>query len=212
MTGLMNKKARIIEDFLDNLYPNPKSSLDYNKDYEFLIAVLLSAQTTDRMVNKVTKELFKYNLEEISKLSNEILEDILRPIGTHKKKAEYVKELSSKLLKDYNGKVPNDRAYLESLKGVGRKTANVVLSELFQEPAIAVDTHVARVSKTLGLVKRDDNVLEIEKALEKLFPKTSWGKIHKQLVLFGRYHMKASGSDDIALELKKLVSEMKCTP
>ena len=184
-------KNKIVGDYLDELFLNPRCELDYTKDYELLIAVLLSAQTTDVRVNSVTPELFaKYpSLEALAEADLADLERIIRPIGTYSRKAKFLKEMASKLKEI--GYVPEDRKYLESLPGVGRKTTNVVLSNLYNYPAIAVDTHVARVSKRLAIAKEKDDVLVIEKKLEKFFPKEEWAKRHHQLVLFGRYHCKA---------------------
>lgn len=182
-----------IIDYLDTLFPNPRCELNYNKDYELLIAVMLSAQTTDKRVNMVTSILFdKYpSLESLSKASLDDIIDIIRPIGTFNKKANNIILISQSLLKDYNGIVPNNRDYLESLPGVGRKTTNVVLSNLFNEGCIAVDTHVSRVSKRLKLAYKNDDVLTIEKKLNKKFNKEQLGRLHHQLVLFGRYYCKA---------------------
>lgn len=184
----MNK----IFNYLDELFPNPICELNYNKDYELLIAIVLSAQTTDKRVNKVTEVLFnKYkSLEELSNASVSDIENIIKEIGTYRKKAIFVKEIASSLVKN-NCIVPNDRKYLESLSGVGRKTTNVFLSEIYKEPTIAVDTHVARVSKRLGLANNDDDVLTIENKLMKKIPKDRWSRTHHQLVLFGRYKCKA---------------------
>ncbi len=178
-----------IEEYLDELYKNPRCELNYNKDYELLIAVVLSAQTTDKRVNEVTKVLFtKYNtLEKIANADIEDIKDIIKPIGTFNKKSIFVKEVSKYLLDNCNGKVPNDEKILTSIPGVGRKTSNVVRSNLFDYPAIAVDTHVNRVSKRLKLASKNDDVLTVEKKLMKKFPKESWSKLHHQLVLFGRY-------------------------
>ena len=176
---------------LDILVPNPKCTLDYNKDYELLIAVMLSAQSTDARVNIVTKELFKYNLKELRDMDINKLEKIIMPVGTFHKKALFIKNISKKLIEDYNGIVPNNRKYLESLSGVGHKTTNVVLSELYNEPCIAVDTHVTRVSKRLGLAKESDDVIKIERKLQKRFPKENWSRLHLQLVTFGRHTCKA---------------------
>lgn len=178
-----------IEEYLDELYKNPRCELNYNKDYELLIAVVLSAQTTDKRVNEVTKVLFtKYNtLEKIANADIEDIKDIIKPIGTFNKKSIFVKEVSKYLLDNCNGKVPNDEKILTSIPGVGRKTSNVVRSSLFDYPAIAVDTHVNRVSKRLKLASKNDDVLTVEKKLMKKFPKESWSKLHHQLVLFGRY-------------------------
>ena len=153
----------------------------------------MSAQTTDKRVNSVTPILFeKYpTLEELYKADIEDIIKIIKPIGTFQKKAQFIKQIAYRLATEQGGVVPNDRAYLESLPGVGRKTTNVVLSVLFGEAAIAVDTHVERVSKRLGLAKEKDSVLTVEKKLMKVFPKSLWGKRHHQMVFFGRYHCKA---------------------
>lgn len=182
-----------ITDYLDELFPNPRCELNYTKDYELLLAVMLSAQTTDKRVNMVTSILFdKY--DTLEKLSNADIDDIIeiiKPIGTFNKKAANIIDISNSLLKDKNGVVPNDREYLESLSGVGRKTTNVVLSNLYDVPCIAVDTHVARVSKRLGIAKESDDVLVIEKKLNKKFSPDKLARLHHQLVLFGRYHCMA---------------------
>lgn len=183
--------SKEVIDGLDKLIPNPRCELEYNKDYELLIATVLSAQTTDKRVNMVTKELFKYSLEELANLDLKTLENIIRPIGTYTRKAIYVKEIASRLLTEQKGIVPNNREYLETLPGVGRKVANVVLSNLFNEPCIAVDTHVNRVAKRLGFAEYNDDVFEVEKKLMKAFPKKKWSRLHHQLVLFGRYTCKS---------------------
>lgn len=185
----MNK----ILDYLDVIIPNASCELKYNKDYELLIAVMLSAQTTDKRVNMVTSILFnKYpTLESLSKANIDDIIDIIRPIGTFHKKAKNVIDIANSLLQYQNGIVPNDREYLESLSGVGRKTANVVLSNLYNVPCLAVDTHVSRVSVRLGLAKESDDVNTIERKLTKKIPKNRIVKTHHQLVLFGRYYCKA---------------------
>ena len=172
---------------LDKLFPNPKCPLNYSKDYELLLAVMLSAQTTDERVNMVTKELFKYNIFELSELDDNIILNIIKSVGTQKRKTEYIKKICTNLVNNYNGRVPYDRKYLESLPGVGHKTCNVVFSELFDEPNFAVDTHVTRVSKRLGLVSENDDVITIEKKLENYFPSEYHRKLHIQFVLFGRH-------------------------
>lgn len=181
-----------IVSYLDSLYPNPRCELNYQKDYELLIAVMLSAQTTDKRVNMVTSVLFsRYpTLEDLAQATKEDVVEIIRPIGTYDRKAKNVIEIAKSLLEDQKGVVPNDRAYLESLSGVGHKTANVVLSNLYGENCVAVDTHVSRVSKRLGLAKPKDDVLVIEKKLTRKFKGYSLGRLHHQLVLFGRYHCK----------------------
>ena len=199
----MNKE---ILNYLDKLYPNAKCELNYNKDYELLIATLLSAQTTDKRVNKVTKVLFeKYpSIKELSEASISDIENIIREIGTFRRKAIYVHEITKKLNEDGYDYVPNDRKYLESLPGVGHKTANVFLSNIYNEPAIAVDTHVTRVSKRLGLASNNDDVSKIEQKLMKKIPKERWSKTHHQLVLFGRYNCKAIKPDCDNCQLKEL--------
>lgn len=179
-------------DILDKMIPNPRCELNYNKDYELLIAVVLSAQTTDKRVNMVTKDLFnKYDIYTLAQAQEKDIIDIIRPVGTFKRKSYYIIEIAKRLVADYKGIVPNDRKYLESLPGVGRKSANVVLSNLFDVPAIAVDTHVTRVSKRLGIAKENDEVYTIEKKLMKLIPKDKWSRSHHQMVLFGRYICKS---------------------
>lgn len=195
MTGSMMKKEKInlIGEYLDTLFSDPKCELNYSKDYELLIAVMLSAQTTDKRVNGVTKILFeKYpTLAELKDAKLEDITSIIRPLGTYQRKASYLLVMANILYYQYNGVVPNDRDKLEAMPGVGRKVANVVLSEWFKEPSIAVDTHVDRVSKRLRLAKVNDSVLEVEKKLQKTFPVDDWSKRHLQLVLFGRYYCKS---------------------
>lgn len=180
-------------DYLDKLYPKATCELEYTKDYELLLAIVMSAQTTDKRVNEVNKVLFqKYNsLKKMSEANINDIEEIIKPIGTYKKKSIYIKEITARLVSDNINKLPNDRQYLESLPGVGRKTANVFLSIIYDVPAIAVDTHVERVSKRLSLAKEKDTVIEVEKKLMKKFPKEKWSKIHHQLVFFGRYKCKS---------------------
>lgn len=183
---------RIVE-YLNHLYPNPKCELIYSKDYELLIAIVLSAQSTDKRVNLVTPIIFnKYpTLRDLKMATNESLESIIRPVGSFRKKASYIKEIARILNEEYGDVVPRDRDILVTFPGVGRKTANVFLSEYYADAAIAVDTHVERVSKRLGLALKDDDVRKVENKLMKKFPKEIWARIHLQLVLFGRYHCKA---------------------
>lgn len=187
------KDRKKIWDYLDKLFPNPKCELNYEHDYELLIAVMLSAQTTDKRVNKVTSVLFKKypGIKELSEAPIDDIENIIREIGTYKRKSMYVHEITKKLRDDGYDYVPNDREYIEGLPGVGHKSANVFLANIYNEPTIAVDTHVARVSRRLGVACDQDNVKVIEKKLEKVIPKDRWSKTHHQLVLFGRYYCKA---------------------
>ena len=182
----MNKE---IYDILDYYIPNPKCELDYNSPFELLIATILSAQCTDKRVNIVTKELFnKYDINSLANACKKDIEDIIRSCGSYSKKSEYIITVSKRLLKDYNGIVPNDRKYLESLPGVGRKTTNVVLKNIYNEPTIPVDTHVERVSKRLGFAGINDSVTIIEKKLMKKIPKDKWNRVSEQILLFGRYY------------------------
>ena len=200
-----------ITEYLDKLFPNPICELNYSKDYELLLAIVMSAQTTDKRVNTVTEVLFKKydTLEKLSEATLKDIEDIIRPIGTFKKKSIFIKEISKKLIEDGYKVVPNDRKYLESLPGVGRKTTNVFLSVIYEEPAIAVDTHVERVSKRLGLAKENDTVLEVEHKLMKKLPKYKWSKTHHQMVHFGRYKCKSISPICIDCELKDICKHYK---
>ena len=180
-------------EYLDYLFPNPKCELTYQTDYQLLMAVVLSAQSTDKRVNSVTPIIFsKYpTLEELANASLTDLEDIIRPVGSFRKKASYLKEIASSLVNEFDGVVPTDRDILESFPGVGRKTVNVFLAEFYHYPAIAVDTHVERVSKRLKLAYQKDSVLDVERKLMKKVPKERRAKFHLQMVLFGRYYCKA---------------------
>lgn len=187
MIGWMKMINKILNE-LETLIPNPVCELRYNKDYELLIAVMLSAQTTDKRVNIVTKELFSkyYNLESLKNASLKEVEQIIYSLGNYTKKSKAVIEIAKKV--SSWGSVPNDRKLLESLPMVGRKTVSVVLSELYKEPNIAVDTHVERVSKRLGLAKDNASVLEVEQSLKRKIPKNLWCNSHLRLVHFGRYY------------------------
>lgn len=205
---MMKKNILLIEKYLDYLHENPKCELEYNKDYELLIAVMLSAQTTDKGVNKVTKVLFKkyQSLESLRDANIEDIKEIIKPIGNFNKKALNVKEIANALITNFKGIVPRTHEELESMMGVGRKTANVVLGELFDIPSFPVDTHVIRVSNRLNLVNSKDPVV-IEEKLKKTFKKEKWNKLHKQLVLFGRYHCKAIKPECEYCKLKDICSK-----
>lgn len=181
----MNKDL-IINEF-DKHFNDPKCELEYTKDYELLLSVMLSAQTTDKSVNMVTRELYKKydTLDKLDTLTLDEIDNYIRSIGLHKTKSKYFKEIVTKIKEI--GYVPNDRSFLESLSGVGRKTASVVLGILFDIPSFAVDTHVYRVSKRLGITTMKDDVLKTEIKLKKYFDEDKWNKINSQMVLFGRY-------------------------
>ena len=182
---IMNKELIVSE--LDRLFENPKCELNYSKDYELVLSVMLSAQTTDKGVNEVTKDLYKKydSLEKLNTLSEEEIASYIRRIGFYNAKSKNFKTIVTKILE--KGYVPNDREFLENLPGVGRKTASVVLAHLFNEPSFAVDTHVYRVSRRLGITNKKDDVLSTEKKLKKFFSKDEWNRVNSQLVLFGRY-------------------------
>lgn len=181
---------------LDMMISDAKCELNYNRDYELVIATVLSAQCTDKRVNEVTSVLFStYDIYGLANADKKDVERIIRSCGSYTKKSSYIIDIAKSLVNNYHGVVPNDREYLESLPGVGRKTANVVLSNLFDVPCIAVDTHVERVSKRLKIARKNDSVLVVEKKLMKLIPKDLWSRSHHQLVLFGRYICKARGPE-----------------
>ena len=191
---------------MDDLYGEEPSALDWDTPFQLVIAVLLSAQTTDERVNSVTPELFKRYPDAfaLAKADLKDVEQIIRPIGLYHNKAVNIIKLSKVLCDFYEGKVPQDREDLESLPGVGRKTANVILSNCFDVPAFAVDTHVARVSKRLKIAQEDDDVRSIEEKLMTYFPKEKWGKLHHQFIFFGRYKCKAAKPDCTDCPLKDI--------
>ena len=187
------EKCIIIEKDLDEVLPNPGCELTYNSDYGFLIAVMLSAQCTDKKVNLVTKPFFEkyHSLEEIDALSIKEIEDNIKSLGLYKNKAKNLKGIAHELLTRFNGKVPQDKNELMSLPGVGNKTANVVRVELFKIPEFPVDTHVERLAKRFKLANKSDDVLTVENKLKKDFKKENWIKLHHQFIHFGRYYCKA---------------------
>lgn len=178
---------------MGEMFPDAHCELNHSNPFELTIAVALSAQCTDVLVNKVTKELFqKYKTpEDYLKVTLEELQNDIRSIGLYRNKAKNIQSLCRMVLEDYHGEIPFDRDELTKLPGVGRKTANVVVSVAFDIPAIAVDTHVERVSKRLGICRWKDSVLEVEKTLMRKIPKDEWSVTHHRLIFFGRYHCKA---------------------
>lgn len=191
------KNSELIIKGLDRLFPDAKCELHHRSHFELLIAVVLSAQTTDERVNKVTPELFESYPDAFALAKAELndVERIIRPIGLYHNKAINIIKLSKVLVEYFDGKVPEAREDLESLPGVGRKTANVILNNCFDVPAFAVDTHVSRVSKRLNIADADDDVSVIEKKLMDYFPQDKWGKLHHQFIFFGRYKCKAQKPD-----------------
>lgn len=208
MTGLINKKDRIIRinNYLEKEYPNVECELDFSNNLELIIAVLLSAQCKDEYVNRATKNLFKKykTIDDYANADLKELEEEIRTLGLYKAKSKNIIKLAQILRDTYNYKIPNKREELIKLPGVGRKTANVVLSVGFQVPTIAVDTHVERISKRLKLAKESDSVLTVEEKLMKCFPKKRWSKVHHQLIHFGRYKCKAKKPECVNCELKDI--------
>lgn len=191
---MLNKtQIRYCLDTMAEMYPEAHCELNHDNPFELVIAVALSAQCTDVLVNKVTKSLFqKYKTpQDYLNVSLEELQQDIRSIGLYRNKAKNIQKLCRMLLEDYHGEVPQDRDELTKLPGVGRKTANVVVSVAFDIPAIAVDTHVERVSKRLAICRWKDSVLEVEKTLMKKVPMEEWGVTHHRMIFFGRYHCKA---------------------
>ncbi|MED0874056.1 endonuclease III [Bacillus mobilis] len=191
---MLNKtQIRYCLDTMADMYPEAHCELIHDNPFELVIAVALSAQCTDALVNKVTKNLFqKYKTpEDYLSVSLEELQQDIRSIGLYRNKAKNIQKLCRMLLDDYDGKVPEDRDELTKLPGVGRKTANVVVSVAYGIPAIAVDTHVERVSKRLAICRWKDSVLEVEKTLMKKIPMDEWSVTHHRMIFFGRYHCKA---------------------
>lgn len=186
-------KVREILAILDMLYPESKTELIYEKDYELLFAVIMSAQTTDKQVNKVTSKLFqKYtSLEDFASADVSVLTQDISSIGLYRAKAKNIIASAKRLVDVYNSKVPNTMQDLTTLPGAARKTANVVLNELYGiHEGIAVDTHVARLSQKLGLTKNTDPK-KIEQDLMKIVPRDRWGDFSHKLILYGRYHWTA---------------------
>jgi endonuclease III len=196
---------------MDEMFPDAHCELVHSNPFELVIAVALSAQCTDVLVNKVTRELFKkYKTpEDYLGVTLEELQNDIRSIGLYRNKAKNIQSLCRLLLDEYDGEVPRDRDELTKLPGVGRKTANVVVSVAFNIPAIAVDTHVERVSKRLGICRWKDSVLEVEKTLMKKVPKDEWSVTHHRLIFFGRYHCKAQNPQCPSCPLLELCREGK---
>ena len=188
---MMTMKTNIssLLTYLDELFPHAKCELFYSKDYELVIAVMLSAQTTDKSVNAVTSVLFnKYqSLDALKKASLEEIEEVIKPIGLYKNKAKNLKGIVEDLVDKYHYQVPSDKELLMTLPGVGNKTAGVIRAEIFHIPDLPVDTHILRISKRLGLAHQEDEPIDVERKLKKVIPEERWIKSHHQLIHFGRY-------------------------
>ena len=186
---MMKTNITPLLNYLDELFPSARCELFYSKDYELVIAVMLSAQTTDKSVNAVTKVLFnKYqSLDELNNAPIEDIEEIIKQIGLYKNKAKNLKGIVKDLIERFNYQVPSDKDLLQTLPGVGNKTAGVIRAEIFKIPELPVDTHVARISKRLGLAKESDEPIIVEQKLKKLIDEKRWIKSHHQFIHFGRY-------------------------
>ena len=189
MMTMMTNKVDSILSYLDDLLPHASCELFYSQDYELVIAVMLSAQTTDKSVNQVTTVLFnKYkSLDELEQAPLEDIEETIKQIGLYKNKAKNLKGIVHELITRFNYQVPSDKEQLMTLPGVGNKTAGVIRAEIFKIPDLPVDTHVSRIAKRLKLAKKDDEPIEVERKLKRLIPEDRWIKSHHQFIHFGRY-------------------------
>ncbi|WP_062356438.1 endonuclease III [Bacillus kwashiorkori] len=208
---LTKQQIRFCLDEMGKMFPEAHCELNHKNPFELVIAVVLSAQCTDALVNKVTKNLFeKYHTpHDYLNVSLEELQNDIRSIGLFRNKAKNIQKLCQILLEKYDGQVPKTREELMELPGVGRKTANVVMSVAFGVPAIAVDTHVERVSKRLAICRWKDTVLEVENTLMKKVPKEEWSITHHRMIFFGRYHCKAQSPKCLECPLLEICREGK---
>lgn len=174
---------------LDILFPDARCELNHKNNYEMTVAVILSAQTTDASVNKVTESLFKKypTIESLAEADLATIEKEINSLGLYRNKAKAIQGMAKVVVDKYHGVIPDNMKDLVTLPGVGRKCANVILSECYNIPSLAVDTHVNRVSKRLGLAKKDDDLLTVEKKLKRKIPRDRWIKSHHQFIFFGRY-------------------------
>ncbi|MDG2096358.1 MAG: endonuclease III [Paracoccaceae bacterium] len=201
---LKKERASFILSKLNALYEETPIPLNHKNNFELLVAVLLSAQCTDERVNQVTPHLFKLadNSFEMRSIPIETIYNIIRPCGLAPQKSKAIHNLSSILVEKYDGKVPKDIKALETLPGVGHKTASVVMSQGFGEPAFPVDTHIHRLAQRWGLTS-GKNVKQTEGDLKTLFPKSAWNKLHLQIIFYGRQYCSARGCDGRVCEICK---------
>jgi len=199
---LKAERAELVLHRLQTLYPEPPIPLDHKDSYTLLVSVLLSAQCTDERVNQVTPALFSLadNPFSMAKVSVEDIRSIIRPCGLSPQKSKAIRRLSEILVEEHNGEVPADMEALERLPGVGHKTASVVMSQAFGEPAFPVDTHIHRLAQRWGLTN-GKNVVQTEKDLKRLFPKETWNRLHLQIIFYGREFCTARGCDGRDCEL-----------
>ncbi len=193
---IKKERARIILKELNKLYPEPPIPLDHKNAYTLLVAVVLSAQSTDKKVNELTKDLFEIadTPSKMMKLGVNNIYQYIKQLGLSKQKSKNTYLLSKMIIDKFDGKVPDTFESLESLPGVGHKTASVIMSQVFKIPSFPVDTHIHRLSQRWGLTK-GENVLQTEKDLKKIFPISEWNKLHLQIIFFGREYCTARGCD-----------------
>lgn len=208
-----SERAQIVLKILNKTYPKTPIPLDHKDNYTLLVAVLLSAQCTDERVNQVTPQLFKVasDPEGMAELSQNQIYKIIKPCGLGPKKSKAIKELSSILIKQFNGEVPNNFKDLEALPGVGHKTASVVMSQGFGVPAFAVDTHIHRLAQRWGLTN-GKNVQKTEEDLKKLFDKSLWNKLHLQIIFWGREFCQAKACYGLECDVCKACYPKRIKP
>ncbi len=209
----MKTKAIAVKNYLDIVCKGAGCTLDYTSDYSLLIAIMLSAQCTDKKVNTVTKVLFNEykSLEELDKASLSEIEDKIKTLGLYKNKAKYIKGITHDLLTKFDGKVPSNKSEMMILPGIGNKTANVMLIEWFKKSEFPVDTHVNRVAKRLGFATDKDSVLDVEKKLKKEFDEKDWIDLHHKFIHFGRNFCKAQNPSCENCALKTYCNYFKKT-
>ncbi len=191
----LTEKVKFITSTLDGLYPNPDIPLDHENNFTFLVAVMLSAQSTDKKVNEITPTLFQKakTPAEMNRLKTDEIQKMIRQIGLAPTKAKNIKKMSVQLLEKHEGKVPNTFEELEELAGVGHKTASVIMAQAFNTPAFPVDTHIHRLAQRWGL-SNGKNVMTTEKDLKRIFNKKLWNKLHLQIIFYGREFCQAKKS------------------
>lgn len=207
------ERAAVVRERLGALYPDPPVPLDHRDEFTLLVAVLLSAQCTDKKVNEVTPELFRLapDPHSMHRLGEQKILSIIRPLGLSKQKAKSLAGLAEIVLEEFEGEVPRSFEGLESLPGVGHKTASVVMAQAFGVPAFPVDTHIHRLAQRWGL-SSGKNVLQTEKDLKKLFPKSDWNDLHLQIIFYGREHCTARGCDGTKCPLCRELYPRRRTP
>ena len=193
---IKKERAAIILKELNKLYPEPPIPLDHKNPFTLLVAVVLSAQSTDKKVNELTKDLFEIadTPSKMVKLGTDNIYQYIKQLGLSKQKSKNTYLLSKMIIENFDSKVPDTFEKLESLPGVGHKTASVIMSQVFKIPSFPVDTHIHRLSQRWGLTK-GENVLQTEKDLKKIFPISEWNKLHLQIIFFGREYCTARGCD-----------------